>query len=618
MFSTLITTGITTGITALRRVPRAAWLLAFVVSVVLPALPVLGASAAPAAALSTTVVDLQPTRIVFHPDTEATRVELHNVGTTRVRAENFRIEGADWAGFAIVEGLDAQTIDPGQMFSFHVSVDGSSFKDAKAYRSGGAELRLTVGGERRTVPLVFENPSWIWTHFIPALIKIHLIALGFVLPLASLLTWLERKQSAMMQDRVGPNMARIQVGGVTLRLWGLLHIATDGIKMLFKEDFVPRRAHVPLYTLAPLMALCPVIAVFAIIPFGDALCYGRLFEVVTQADVDQCAAGRGGTPLQIAKIDVGLLFYFAIASLATYGTTLAGWASYNKWAVLGALRASAQMISYEVALGLTVVGALLVYGSLEPHALVHAQLDTYWGIVLQPLAFVLFFTAAVAETKRAPFDLPEGESEIIGYFIEYSGMRFGLFFLAEFMEVIFVGAMVTTLFLGGWSLPFGLMGASGFVSDVAALGFFVAAGAGMIATGVLIAASNKAVRDFGRVLTALGIVHVLIGLWAASSGWGTAMPHILVVVIGMTTWGIKVFALCWLQLLIRWTLPRFRYDQLMGLGWKGLLPLSVANIVLTAIVVYAMMPSTGSASVTSTTTATQGDTPPATDREHTP
>src|SRR5690606_16190032 len=214
----------------------------------------------------------------------------------------------------------------------------------------------------------------------------------------------------------------------------------DGVKMLFKEDFIPRKAHRSLYSLAPLFAFIPALVVFAIVPFGDALCYDRLLEPLSEADVAQCADGRGGTPLQIAQIDVGLLYYFAVASLATYGTALAGWSSYNKWAILGALRASAQMISYEVAIGLTIVGALLVYGSLEPHALVKAQQSTYWGIVFQPVAFVLFFTAAMAETKRAPFDLPEGESEIIGYFIEYSGMRFGLFFLGEFIEVIFMSA----------------------------------------------------------------------------------------------------------------------------------------------------------------------------------
>jgi NADH-quinone oxidoreductase subunit H len=401
---------------------------------------------------------------------------------------------------------------------------------------------------------------------------------------------MERKQSAMMQDRIGPNMARITLGGITLRLWGLLHIATDGLKMLFKEDFVPRYAHRQLYTLAPLLAFVPAMVVFAIVPFGDGLCYGRAFDVLTQADVDQCAAGRGGTPLQIAQIDVGLLYYFAIASLATYGTTLAGWASYNKWAILGSLRASAQMISYEVAIGLTIVGALLVYGSLEPHALVRAQLDTHWGIVLQPVAFVLFFTAAIAETKRAPFDLPEGESEIIGYFVEYSGMRFGLFFLGEFIEIVFVSALVTTLFLGGWALPFGMLTATGFSSPLMAQLFFGGAGLVLTVTGAAIWRASKYAGAVGSFLVLVGSLHLVVAFWSLLTGWGTELPHLFIVVVGMITWGIKVFFLCWLQLLIRWTLPRFRYDQLMTLGWKGLLPLSIANIVLTAIVVYLFAP----------------------------
>lgn len=548
-----------------------------------------------------------PTQIVFHPDTEATEVEVTNRGSAPIVAQNFSIDAthADWSKFSIVEPLNPTVLDPGQSLKFHIDVDAKAFETKTeaghlTYTPGEGELdfevaRLSVNGtaldaKPANVPLHFSNPSWLTLYLWPALIKAHLVLLGFVLPLAAFLTWLERKESAMMQDRVGPNMARLQIGSLTIRLWGLLHVVTDGIKMLFKEDFVPRRAHWGLYTLAPLMALVPAIVVFAIVPFGDGLCYSRLFDVITQADVDQCAAGRGGTPLQIARIDVGLLFYFAVASLATYGTTLAGWASYNKWAILGALRASAQMISYEVALGLTVVGALLVYGTLEPYALVQAQLDTAWGIWLQPLAFILFFTAAIAETKRAPFDLPEGESEIIGYFVEYSGMRFGLFFLSEFMEVVFVGAMVTTLFLGGWSLPAGILTASGFTTVGMCIAFFGGAGLVLLAVGLLVMRSNKTVAGIGAAITLLAFIHLAIAVWSLLTGWGTALPHLLVTMLGVLTWGLKVFALCWLQLLIRWTLPRFRYDQLMNLGWKGLLPLSIANIVLTTLVVYALLP----------------------------
>jgi NADH-quinone oxidoreductase subunit H len=356
-----------------------------------------------------------------------------------------------------------------------------------------------------------------------ATLKLAFLILAFVMPLASLSTWAERRQSAMMQDRLGPNRAEIKLPilGWTLRLWGITHFVADALKMMFKEDLVPSKVDRFLYGLAPVMAIAPVLITFAIIPFGSDLCAGHMTEVLKDASV--CT---GAVPLQVVRLDIGLLFYFALASLAVYGTTLAGWSSYNKWSLLGGLRASSQMMSYEVTMGLSLMGAFVMYGTLEPQAMVLAQganpLD--WGLVCQPLGFVLFMTAAIAETKRAPFDLPEGEPELIGYFVEYSGMRFGIFFLAEFIETIFLAAIVTTVFLGGWQVP-------GLHDD--GFGFF-------------------------------------------------KLPYIAVVLLRSGVWGLKILLLCWLQLLIRWTLPRFRPDQLMRLGWKQLLPLSLLNIVLTA------------------------------------
>ncbi len=356
-----------------------------------------------------------------------------------------------------------------------------------------------------------------------AVLKLAFLILAFVMPLASLSTWAERRQSAMMQDRLGPNRAeiRIPILGWTLRLWGITHFVADALKMMFKEDLVPSKVDRFLYGLAPVMAIAPVLITFAIVPFGSDLCVGHLTEVVSDTKV--CSAV---VPLQVVRLDIGLLFYFALASLAVYGTTLAGWSSYNKWSLLGGLRASSQMMSYEVTMGLSLMGAFLIYGTLEPQAMVLAQGSNVlnWGLFSQPLGFVLFMTAAIAETKRAPFDLPEGEPELIGYFVEYSGMRFGIFFLAEFIETIFLSAIVTTVFLGGWQVP---------------------------------------------------------GL--SDSGFSFhELPYIVVVLIRSGVWGAKILALCWLQLLIRWTLPRFRPDQLMRLGWKQLLPLSLLNIVLTA------------------------------------
>jgi NADH-quinone oxidoreductase subunit H len=348
-----------------------------------------------------------------------------------------------------------------------------------------------------------------------------------VMPLASLLTWMERKQSAMMQDRIGPNRAAL----LGWRGWGIPHFIADAVKMIMKEDFVPAKANRFLFTLAPLMAIIPVFVTFAIVPFGGTVCPHKMLQIVSDGEV--C---RDAIILQTAPgYDVGLIFYFAIASLAVYGTTLAGWASYNKWSLLGGLRASSQMMSYEVTMGMAVLGAFIVYGTLEPNAMVLAQgpnpID--WGIVKQPLGAILFFTAAMAETKRTPFDIPEGESEVIGYFVEYSGMRFGIFFLAEFIEVVFLSAIMATVFFGGWQVPF-------LHSD---------------------------------------------GFHLADRAW--QLPHVAVLVLQTTAWGMKVILFCWFQLLVRWTMPRFRPDQLMTLGWKRLLPVSILNILVTAGIVLA-------------------------------
>jgi NADH-quinone oxidoreductase subunit H len=377
--------------------------------------------------------------------------------------------------------------------------------------------------------------TW-WIILLGAIKWLGLI-LAFVMPVASLLTWAERRQSAMMQDRIGPNRANI--GNV--KLWGILHFVADALKMLFKEDFVPGKAHRGLFLLAPLLAIIPVFIAFALVPFGPPLDVHHFFDVLKPTDLDKWGLVAGGEPMQVIHVEFGLLFYFAIASIANYGSTLAGWASYNKWALLGGLRASSQMMAYEVAMGLALMGMFVITGTLEPGNMVGWQTMHGWGIFAGIssgwpaglIAFVLFFTAAIAETKRAPFDLPEGEPEIVGYFVEYSGMRFGLFFLAEFIEVVFVAAIVVTIFFGGWDVPF--------------------------------------LRYDGWHFPFLNVE----SLW----------PHGLVVLVQIVFWTFKVIFFCWLQLMIRWTLPRFRPDQLMGLGWTKLLPLALVNVMLTALVV---------------------------------
>ncbi|HEX3693842.1 MAG TPA: complex I subunit 1 family protein [Polyangia bacterium] len=354
--------------------------------------------------------------------------------------------------------------------------------------------------------------------------KILFMILGFAMPLASILTWLERRQSAMMQDRLGPNRANIG----PIRAWGITHFLADALKFMFKEDFVPPKAHKFLFMWAPIMAMAPALIVSAIVPFGAPLCWGHI--------LDKGSVCESPVPLQIARLDAGMLFYFAIASLSVYGATLAGWASHNKWAMMGGLRASSQMISYEVTLGMSILGSFLVFGTLEPSAMVAQQtsfLDVHdlahsWGIFSQPVGFLLFLTAAIAETKRTPFDIPEGEPEIIGYFVEYSGLRFGMFFLGEFLEIVFSSAIIVTIFLGGWHMP-----------DIFGLNTYL-------------------------------MEH---------------LPNIGFVLFSMLIWGGKVFLFCSFQLLIRWSLPRFRSDQLMRLGWQRLLPVSIANVVLTALVI---------------------------------
>lgn len=355
-----------------------------------------------------------------------------------------------------------------------------------------------------------------------ALVKL-IIILGFAITLSALLTWMERRQSAMMQDRIGPERANLG----PFRLWGLFHPLADALKLAFKEDFIPPGAHRTLFALAPVFALVPVLLVFAVIPFGPPICLEQLQSV--GPDLGQCHTLEY---LQVAHLDTGFLFVFAIASLAVYGAALAGWASRTNYSMLGGMRATAQMLAYEVALGLTVMGVFLVYGTLEPMSLVQKQSSlSHWGIVLQPLGFILFFTAAIAETKRAPFDLPEGESEIVGYFVEYSGARFMMFYLAEFIEIVFAGCMIATLFLGGWQFP-------GLSDD----GF-----------------------------------HIFNMIWT--------LPHWAVSLLRIITFMLKVFVLCFLQLAIRWSVPRMRYDQLMNLGWKKLLPAAILNIVLTAVII---------------------------------
>jgi NADH-quinone oxidoreductase subunit H len=341
-----------------------------------------------------------------------------------------------------------------------------------------------------------------------------------VLNFGGLLTWVERKQSAIMQDRLGANRASI----FGIRVLGLLHPLADAIKMLTKEDFMPARADRLLFKLAPFLSVFFGLVAFAAIPFGDVLVVGD--RVI---------------PLQAVTLNVGILYLFAMLSLGVYGVMMAGWSSANNFALLGAQRAAALMISSEIAIGASIMGVVMVYGSLNLQDIVRAQSTPLfprwlggwipaWGLLTQPLAFILFLTAGIAATKRVPFDMPEGESEIIGYFVEYSGMKSGMFMMSDFLETVVIAGMTVSLFLAGWQVPY--LGPDGFHFP-----------------------------------------------WGASA----LLPQWLVAVLQMTSFVVKVSVLIFLMMLVRWTLPRFRYDQAMRLGWLGLFPLSILNIVLTGI-----------------------------------
>jgi len=333
---------------------------------------------------------------------------------------------------------------------------------------------------------------------------------------------------------------------VGLRLAGLLHPAADGLKTLFKEDFIPPNADRFLFNLAPFISFFPALVVLACVPFADTLCFatnqdgGILLSQLASVVPREGVCVEGALPIQVVDLNVGLLYFFAIGGTGIVGAALAGWASDNKYSLLGGLRAASQMVSYEVTMGLSLVGVVMIYGTLRVDEMIRWQNEHAWGVFVQPLAFFLFFAAAVAESKRIPFDIPEGESEIVaGYFTEYAGMKFAMFFFAEYIAVVSSSALMAALFFGGWSMPF------------------------LFRDGIHLEIGN---------LTLLQ----------------STLPHGLVVLLGGLAFVVKTIVLCWLQLTIRWTLPRFRYDQLMRLGWRKLLPASLMNILVTGFVVMSL------------------------------
>ena len=334
--------------------------------------------------------------------------------------------------------------------------------------------------------------------------------MGVVMLTVMVLTLAERKVLGWMQDRMGP----MEVGP-----YGILQPIADGLKLFFKEDIIPAGANKFLFTLAPILALVPAMIGFAVVPFGPSITI-ELF-------------GMQIKPFVISDINIGILYILAFASIGAYGIILGGWASNSKYSLLGGLRSAAQVISYELNVGLAIVGVILLSGSLSLVKITEAQAGGFWNWFIlsmpfpQIFAFVVYVISSVAETNRVPFDLPEAESELVaGFFTEYSGMRFAFFFIAEYANMILVSCVAAALFLGGWNAPYP-----------------------------------------GTILEHIGLERIA---WMENVVW----------------FAVKVYFFLFLFFWLRATLPRLRYDQLMRFGWKVMLPIALGNIVLTSIAAY--------------------------------
>jgi NADH-quinone oxidoreductase subunit H len=382
-----------------------------------------------------------------------------------------------------------------------------------------------------------------------SLVKIAVL-LGVLMTALAYLSWFERKVIAHIQSRWGP----YYVGA-----HGLLQPLADGVKFLFKEDLTPPASDRFLYILSPFLALSLAMTTLALIPFGPATVY--IFGQPTQ--------------LVVANVDVGLLFLFAITSIGVYGVALAGWSSNSKYSLLGGLRSSAQMISYEVSLTLSVVGVLLLAGSFNFNELIQHQSGYYfhfiprWNVFPQIVGFLCYFTSAIAETNRAPFDLPEGEQELVGGFhTEYSSFKFAMFFMAEYGNMITVSCLATILFLGGWLSP---------LPDSWTWQQYIP-GAGLLLLAVYLA------YDTVRNMSGIGRIQLaVVTLLAGGIGLLCLLPAVAPVIQGPFWFLGKVFFILFFYVWTRSTLPRLRYDQLMSFGWKLLLPVSLLNLVITAL-----------------------------------
>ncbi len=335
-----------------------------------------------------------------------------------------------------------------------------------------------------------------WPYLIEKFLLIGAVISGSLL-IAMYTTYAERKVAAFLQDRRGPNRAGI---------FGILQPLADGGKLFFKEEIIPLASSKFLFILGPCLAMITAMLTGAVIPWGGTV---EIFDRQVS--------------LQIADINIGVLYIFGVVSLGVYGIMIGGWASNNKFSLLAAIRGASQMISYELAMGITLIALLMLTGSLRMSVIVQQQMDGYWNVLLQPLGFLIFFICALAECNRTPFDLPEAENELnFGYHQEYSSMKLGFYLFAEYINMFISSAVMATLFFGGYDIPF-----------------------------------------------------------VDESQWSQNLAGILGAVMLM----MKVFFFLFVFIWIRWTIPRFRYDQLMNLGWRGLIPLALANMLITAVVI---------------------------------
>ncbi len=420
-----------------------------------------------------------------------------------------------------------------------------------------------------------------------AVIIIVNIALAIVLAvgLTPVFVWWERRIAGFIQDRTGPNRASI----AGIRLGGLIQAIADMLKLVFKEDFTP--AHIKykfLYTIAPAIVFICSFLTFAVIPFADNL----VLDGISYS-------------MQAVPVSLGIMWFLAFAGLSVFGIILGGYSSENKYGLLGGIRASAQVISYEAAMALSIISMLLTYGSIHLNEMVQAQSGVIfgvipaWGIFMQPLAALIFIVTSFAETNRTPFDIAEGESEIVaGYHTEYSAMRFGLFQVGEYAAMSASSAIIVTLFLGGYQVPW---------MDTATL----QANINYVIIAIMILVPLKVyfltkwmnknynwldendsrVREKNILVKTFWIIAIVLFMVLGSiliAGLGENGTNIAVTAIQIGTFLVKFFFMAFVYIWIRWTLLRFRYDQLQMLGWKVLIPLSILNIVITAIVVVAM------------------------------